>query len=69
MYTCTNHHHRGDMLQLNYGGVAAGCQVTVLIDQLQRLADWASSGTHYFRTKADEEPSVIISPTADSERD
>lgn len=57
------------MLQLNYGGVAAGCQVTVLIDQLQRLADWASSGTHYFRTKADEEPSVIISPTADSERD
>lgn len=57
------------MLQLNYGGVAAGCQATVLIDQSQRLADWASSGTHYVRTKADEKPSVIISPTADSERD
>ncbi|WP_175539404.1 hypothetical protein [Janthinobacterium sp. OK676] len=57
------------MLQLNYGSAVAGCQVIVLIDQSQRLADWASSGTQYFLAKEDEEPSAIISPTADSERD
>ena len=44
--TPISHHHQGDMLQLNYGSVAAGCQVIVLIDQAQRVAGWASSGNH-----------------------
>ncbi|WP_139143090.1 hypothetical protein [Janthinobacterium sp. HH106] len=42
--TPTSHHHQGDVLQLNYGSVAAGCQVIVLIDRQQRVAGWASAG-------------------------
>lgn len=36
--------HQGEYLQLNYGSAAAGCKVTFLVDQQQRVAGWASSG-------------------------
>lgn len=37
--------HLGEYLKLNYGNTAAGCQVIVLVDQAQRVAGWASSGS------------------------
>lgn len=36
--------YQGDYLQLNYGSAAVG-QVVVLVDQQQRVAGWASSGS------------------------
>ena len=43
--TPAGYQHQGEYLQLNYGSTAAGCQVIVLIDQAQRVAGWASSGS------------------------
>ena len=42
--TPTSYQHQGDYLQLNYGSVAADCQVIVLVDQQQRVSGWASAG-------------------------
>lgn len=36
--------HQGEYLQLKYGSAAAGCQVIVRVDQMQRVVGWASSG-------------------------
>ena len=35
---------QGEYMQLNYGSVASGCRVIVLIDQDQRVVGWAGSG-------------------------
>ncbi|MGX9698077.1 hypothetical protein ACWYXK_13915 [Janthinobacterium lividum] len=43
--TPATYQHQGKYLQLNYGSTAAGCEVIVLLDQAQRVAGWASSGT------------------------
>lgn len=43
--TPAGYQHQGEYLQLNYGSAAAGCEVIVLLDQEQRVAGWASSGT------------------------
>lgn len=43
--TPASYQHQGEYLQLNYGSTAAGCEVIVLLDQAQRVAGWASSGT------------------------
>jgi hypothetical protein len=42
--TPTSYQHQGDLLQLNFGSAAVGCQVIVLVDQQQRVAGWASGG-------------------------
>jgi hypothetical protein len=42
--TPASYQHQDDLLQLNYGSAAAGCQVIVLVDQQQRVAGWASGG-------------------------
>lgn len=44
--TPASYAHQGEYLQLNYGSAAAGCKVTFLVDQQQRVAGWASSGNH-----------------------
>jgi hypothetical protein len=40
-----SYQHQGEYLQLNYGSAAVGCHVIVLVDQQQRVAGWATSGT------------------------
>ena len=42
--TPASYEHQGEYLQLNYGSAAAGCKVTFLVDQQQRVAGWASAG-------------------------
>ena len=42
--TPASYQHQGEYLQLNYGSAAAGCKFIVLVDQQQRVADWATSG-------------------------
>lgn len=39
-----SYEHQGEYLQLNYCSAAAGCKVTFLVDQQQRVAGWASAG-------------------------
>ncbi|PMQ16927.1 hypothetical protein [Janthinobacterium sp. AD80] len=43
--TPATYQYQGDYLQLNYGSAAVGCQLVVLVDQQQRVAGWASSGS------------------------
>ena len=43
--TPASYQHQGEYLQLNYGSAAVVCQVIVLVDQQQRVAGWATSGT------------------------
>ncbi|KAB8052269.1 hypothetical protein GCN74_26115 [Janthinobacterium sp. FT14W] len=42
--TPATYQQQGEYLQLNYGSAAAGCQVIVLVDQMQRVVGWASPG-------------------------
>lgn len=43
--TPASYQQQGEYLQLNYGSAATGCRLIVLIDQEQRVAGWASSGS------------------------
>lgn len=41
--TPASYEHQGEYLQLNYGSAAAGCKVTFLVDQAQRVVGKASA--------------------------
>lgn len=43
--TPASYQQQDEYLQLNYESAATGCRLIVLIDQDQRVAGWASSGT------------------------
>ncbi len=51
--TPASYEHQDEYLQLNYGSAAAGCKVTFLVDQRQRVAGWASSGARCIGPRQD----------------
>ncbi|TDY35072.1 hypothetical protein [Janthinobacterium sp. 75] len=43
--TPASYQQQGECLQFNYGSAVVGYRVIVLVDQQQRVAGWASSGS------------------------